>query len=148
MTMSEDAILSVAVVASTLNISRQRVHQLIGAGTLRARQWDGLHWVVLGSDLEAYIGADRLERSLLVRGEWAELRRVILAKGGIGPSPDWPRDWYPADLYRKAGKAPDLVAAETMLGSSDVPPWGAGGDDAAMFSYLQASWAEDRKSVV
>lgn len=67
MTMSEDAILSVAVVASTLNISRQRVHQLIGAGTLRARQWDGLHWVVLGSDLEAYIGADRLERSLLVR---------------------------------------------------------------------------------
>jgi len=74
--------------------------------------------------------------------EWPELRRAILAGGGIGPSPDWPADWYPADLLRKRGKAPDLVAAETVLGRADVPPWGDGGDDAAMFSYLQRSYAE------
>jgi hypothetical protein len=74
--------------------------------------------------------------------EWPELRRAILAGGGIAPSPDWPRDWYPADLLRKRGKAPDLVAAETVLGRADVPPWGDGGDDSAMFSYLQRSFAE------
>jgi hypothetical protein len=74
--------------------------------------------------------------------EWPELRRAILKGGGIGPSPDWPRDWYPADLFRLHGKAPDLAAAETVLGRSDLPPWGEGGDDAAMFSYLQGAYAE------
>jgi hypothetical protein len=73
--------------------------------------------------------------------EWPELRRVILGRGGIGPSPDWPRDWYPADLFRKSGKAPDLVAAETVLGRADLPPWGDS-DDAAMFCYLQRSREE------
>jgi hypothetical protein len=70
--------------------------------------------------------------------EWPELRRVILPGGGIGPSPDWPRDWYPADLYRAHGKAPDLVAAETHPWSAQ---WG-NGDDSAMFSHLQAAYAE------
>ena len=74
--------------------------------------------------------------------EWPRLRAAILAGGGIGPSPDWPRDWYPADLYRRNGKAPDLVAAETMLGNADLPPWGGNGDDSAMFTYLQRSYAE------
>jgi hypothetical protein len=74
--------------------------------------------------------------------EWPELRRAVLAGGGIGPSPDWPRDWYPADLFRRHGKAPDLIAAETVLGYADLPPWGGDGGDAAMFSYLQSSYAE------
>lgn len=70
--------------------------------------------------------------------EWPELRRAILAYGGIGPSPDWPRDWYPGDLYRANGKAPDLVAAEAVA----YAPWGDTGDDSAMLDYLQRSWAE------
>jgi hypothetical protein len=70
--------------------------------------------------------------------EWPELRRAILAGGGIGPSPDWPSDWIPGDLFRKHGKAPDLVAAETH-------PWSArwgNGDDSAMFSHLNAAFEE------
>jgi hypothetical protein len=74
--------------------------------------------------------------------EWPELRRAILAGGGIGPSPDWPRDWYPADLYRRHGKAPDLAAVETTLGYADLPPWGEDGGDVVMFTYLQRSYAE------
>ncbi len=70
--------------------------------------------------------------------EWPSLRAAILEGGGIGPSRDWPRDWYPADLYRVRGKAPDLVASETHPWSSQ---WG-NGDDAAMFAYLQAAYAE------
>lgn len=78
--------------------------------------------------------------------EWPELRRTILKGGGIGPSPDWSRDWYPADLYRRHGKAPDLVAAETYLGRSI--PWASPDDgngtpsDVAMFDYLQRAHAE------
>src|SRR5438105_14088794 len=80
--------------------------------------------------------------------EWPELRRWILAGGGIGPSPDWSRDWYPADLYRCRGKAPDLVAAETYLGRSSVAPWASPDDgngtpsDGAMFAYVQRAYAE------
>lgn len=133
-----NGILSVAVVADTLKLSRQRVHQLIIAGKLPAHQFDGLHWVVYASDLGEYIGTAELERSLTLKSEWLQLRRAILAQGGIGPSPDWPRDWYPGDLYRKTGKAPDLVAVETH-------PWSAQWrDDAEMFSYLQSVYAEHR----
>ena len=80
--------------------------------------------------------------------EWPELRRVILKGGGIGPSPDWPRDWYPGDLFRRRGTPPDLVAAETTLGTSNNPPWASPDDgngtpnDAAMFTYLQRAYAE------
>ena len=70
--------------------------------------------------------------------EWPSLRAAILREGGIGPSRDWPRDYYPGDLYRRHGKAPDLVAAETHPWSAQ---WG-NGDDAAMFSHLQAAHAE------
>jgi hypothetical protein len=70
--------------------------------------------------------------------DWPDLRRAILKGGGIGPSPDWPRDYYPGDLYRRHGKAPDLVAAETHPWSAQ---WG-NGDDAMMFSHLQAAYAE------
>jgi hypothetical protein len=70
--------------------------------------------------------------------EWPDLRRAILAGGGIGPSPDWPRDYYPADLYRARGKAPDLVAAETHPWASQ---WG-NGDDSLMFCHLNAAHAE------
>src|SRR6266849_7185776 len=70
--------------------------------------------------------------------EWPSLRRAIIAGGGIGPSPDWPRDWYPADLYRANGKAPDLVAAETHPWSAQ---WG-NGDDSMMFAHLRAAYAE------
>lgn len=68
--------------------------------------------------------------------DWPELRRAILAYGGIGPSRDWSRDAYPADLYRVTGNAPDLVAAEAV----HPAPWGNEGDDRAMFAYLQRSW--------
>ena len=80
--------------------------------------------------------------------EWPELRAAILKGGGIGPSPDWTRDWYPADLFRRHGKAPDLVAAETMLGTADLPPWASPDDgnftpsDCAMFTYLQRAYGE------
>lgn len=80
--------------------------------------------------------------------EWPELRRVILTGGGIGPSPDWTRDAYPADLYRRHGKAPDRVAAETMLGTADLPPWSSPDDgnmtpsDTAMFGYLWRAFEE------
>lgn len=72
--------------------------------------------------------------------EWPEIRRAILAYGGIGPSPDFPRDWIPGDLYRANGKAPDLVAAEAMPGA----PWefDGVGNDSAMFDYLHRSWDE------
>lgn len=133
-----DGILSVAVVADTLKLSRQRVHQLIIAGKLPAHQFDGIHWVVYSSDLGEYIGAQDLERSLALKSEWLQLRRAILAQGGIGPSPDWPRDWYPGDLYRKSGKAPDLVAVETH-------PWATQwSDDAEMFNHLQRVYAEHK----
>jgi hypothetical protein len=81
--------------------------------------------------------------------DWLELRREILSRGGIGPSPDWPRDWYPGDLYRAGGRAPDLVAAETYIGRADRPPWQGGeleGDDAAMFAYLRRSWEEYQRA--
>src|SRR5258708_40104676 len=42
-------------------------------------------------------GADVLEA--LAACDWPDLRRAILAYGGIGASPDFPRDWIPADLY-------------------------------------------------
>ncbi len=80
--------------------------------------------------------------------EWPSLRSAILSGGGIGPSPDWPRDWYPADLYRRHGKAPDLVAAETVIGRAGCPPWASPDDgngtpsDTAMFDHLQRSYAE------
>jgi len=77
--------------------------------------------------------------------EWPYLRRAILERGGIGPSPDWPRDWYPADLYRANGEAPDVVAAETDLGHGS-PPWGDTGDDSAMFTYLRRAFAEWSKA--
>jgi hypothetical protein len=71
--------------------------------------------------------------------DWPYLRRAVLEGGGIGPSVDWPRDWYPADLYRANGPAPDLVAAECTL-----RPWerdGVTGDDGAMFGYLRRAYA-------
>ena len=83
--------------------------------------------------------------------EWPELRRAILQGGGIGPSPDWSRDWYPADLYRRRGPAPDLVAAETLIvsaGAHGVVPWASSDDgnftpnDSAMFCYLQRAYEE------
>ncbi len=138
-----DAILSVAVVASTLHVSRQRVHQLIQEGKLTAHQWDGRHWCVRASDLESYIGAEELERSQAVRTEWRELRRAILKLGGIGPSPDWPRDWYPGDIYRTHGLPPDLIAAE-------LHPWSklwAQGDDAAMFSYIRGVYEQHQNTL-
>lgn len=140
--LERNAFLSVAIVAMTLRVTRQRVHQLITEGKLLGHQWGGIHWVVMAADLEEYIGAGELERSQAIRGEWLELRRAILAQGGIGPSTDWPRDWYPGDLYRAKGKAPDLVAAETHPWSER---WG-NGDDSAMFNYLQRAYAEHRSS--
>lgn len=68
--------------------------------------------------------------------EWPYLRRAILAQGGLGPSPDWPRDWYPADLYREHGTAPDVLAAELHPWSE---MWG-NGDDAAMFAHLRRAY--------
>lgn len=70
--------------------------------------------------------------------DWPDLRRAILAYGGIGASPDFPRDWVPGDLYRINGKAPDLVAAEAVRGA----PWGDTGDDSAMLDYLHRSWEQ------
>src|SRR5437879_2467605 len=136
------AILSVAVVASTLHVTRQRVHQLIRSGALPASRWDGLHWCVLASDLEEFIGAEALEASQSIKSEWLELRRAILKLGGIGPSPDWPKDWYPGDLYRARGLAPDLVAAECH-------PWARiwRSDDAAMFAYLRSTYQEHRNAL-
>jgi hypothetical protein len=69
--------------------------------------------------------------------EWPYLRRAILERGGIGPSPDWPRDWYPADLYRNNGNAPDVLAAELRPWCEQ---WG-NGDDAAMFAHLRSAYA-------
>lgn len=70
--------------------------------------------------------------------DWLELRRAVLAYGGIGASRDWPRDWIPGDLYRANGQAPDLVAAEALRGA----PWGDTGDDSAMMAYLRKSYAQ------
>lgn len=69
--------------------------------------------------------------------DWPELRRVILADGGIGPSRDWERDAVPGDLFRLAGKAPDLMAVETRNA-----PWDVDGGDVAMMTYLQRSYAQ------
>lgn len=95
---------------------------------------------------EAEAMGDELERAEAERSayaaeaeracDWPTLRRAILAYGGIGPSPDFPRDWYPGGLYRASGKPPDLVAAEAM----HPAPWGNDGDDSAMFDYLHRSW--------
>lgn len=94
---------------------------------------------VLGDELDE---AERMHEAYAADArkvaEWPSLRRQILAYGGIGPSPDWPRDWYPGDLYRANGKAPDLVAAEAVA----YAPWGDTGDDSAMLDYLHRSWSE------
>lgn len=88
------------------------------------------------------ISTDLLADPFAPELEWPHLRAAILEQhGGIGPSPDWPRDWYPGDLYRERGTAPDVVAQATFVGRADAPPWGdANGDDAAMFAYLRASY--------
>src|ERR1035437_7191575 len=87
-------------------------------------------------DIEAMRYASRdVERAAC---DWLELRRQILAYGGIGPSKDWPRDWAPGDLYRASGPAPDLVAAEAVRNA----PWGDTGDDSAMLAYLRRSLAQ------
>jgi excisionase family DNA binding protein len=57
--MSQNAFLSVAVVASTLNLSRQRVHQFILEGKLPAMRI-GHFWIVSSQDLEAF----QLDREL------------------------------------------------------------------------------------
>lgn len=76
--------------------------------------------------------------------EWPELRREILAGGGIGSSPDWDSSSWPGDLYRAGGKKPDLVAVETAIGRADAPPWGDG-DDNDMHRYLERAWARHKK---
>ena len=91
----------------------------------------------VGAELEyAETMRHALRREERDGSDWPELRRAVLAYGGIGPSPDWPRDYVPADLYRVTGKAPDLVAAEAV----HPAPWGDTGDDAAMLAYLRKSW--------
>lgn len=76
--------------------------------------------------------------------EWLELRREIIARGGIGPSPDWESVDWPGDLYREHGRPPDLVATETALGRSDRPPWQGpsevGPSDTDMHRYLQRAY--------
>lgn len=102
--------------------------------------------VTLTEDLEPS-AVDALESTGAPVLEWPLLRRAILANGGIGPSPDWPRDWYPADLYREHGPSPDIVARETVLtsaGGRGVCPWGDDADDSAMFSYVRRAYEEYR----
>lgn len=76
--------------------------------------------------------------------EWPEVRRAILAQGGIGPSRDWDNSSW-GDLYRAGGKPPDLVAEETTIGSADHPPWGSGGDDNVMHRYLERAHAQHER---
>lgn len=95
-------------------------------------------------DSDAYAALEAHGAPML---DWPLVRRAILDNGGIGPSPDWPRDWYPADLYREHGPSPDVVARETFItsvGGAGVTPWGDDADDAAMFAYVQRSYAEWR----
>src|SRR5258708_37489190 len=92
----------------------------------------------IGAELEAVEALRNASRHVERGGlDWPDLRRAVLAYGGIGPSRDWERDNYPADLYRANGNAPDVVAAEAM----HPAPWGDTGDDRAMFAYLQRSYA-------
>lgn len=93
----------------------------------------------IGAELDAVetmrAASRTIERDSL---DWPDLRRAVLAYGGIGPSRDWPRDWVPGDLFRVNGPAPDLVAAEAL----HPAPWGDTGDDAGMMSYLRAAFAQ------
>lgn len=73
--------------------------------------------------------------------DWPDLRRAVLAYGGIGPSRDFPRDWVPGDLYRANGRPPDLVAAEACADAGIPAPWGDTGDDSAMMAHLRRSFA-------
>lgn len=95
------------------------------------------------------LAARRRGRSIEHPGEdeWPELRREILAQGGIGPSRDWDSSSWPGDLYREHGKAPDLVAVETAIGRADVPPWGDGGNDGTMHSYLERAHYRHRQII-
>jgi hypothetical protein len=77
--------------------------------------------------------------------EWPELRREVLRGGGIGPSRDWDSSSWPGDLYRAGGKAPDLVAVETTIGSADSPPWGDSGNDNTMHRYLERAYQQHRQ---
>jgi len=43
--------------AHVLGLSRQRVHQLIARGDLKAHRWDGRRWCIVPSDLEAYLSS-------------------------------------------------------------------------------------------
>ncbi len=99
--------------------------------------------IALLDDIGAELDAIELERNASRHGErasldWPELRRAVLAYGGIGPSRDWPRDWIPGDLYRVNGPPPDLVAAEAL----HPAPWGDTGDDAGMMAYLRKAFAQ------
>ena len=55
-------LLPIVKAAHRLRVSRQRVHQLIQAGQLKAYRWDGRHWCIQSSDLEAYQSQSALDK--------------------------------------------------------------------------------------
>lgn len=103
-------------------------------------------WLAEGDQRDEIERAQAASRTRAELGAlaWPIARRAILANGGIGPSPDWPRDWIPGDLYREHGQAPDIIASEARIvsaGGAGVLAWGEP-DEAAMFDYLHRAWEE------
>jgi hypothetical protein len=64
------------------------------------------------------------------------LRRAILASGGLVRG-DWSPDRIPGDLYRKNGKAPDLMAVEVI----DQLGWKPWEDSVSMLLELRREFA-------
>lgn len=88
---------------------------------------------------EAYRSEDRASC------DWPDLRRAILAYGGIAPSRDYDNANWPGDLLRlRGGLPPDIVAAEAVTPA----PWGNEGDPDAMLAYLQRSHGQWQRANV
>jgi hypothetical protein len=71
---------------------------------------------------------------------WPALRRYILGRGGLGAG-DWSVDLVPGRLYRRAGIAPDVLAAEMAHECAEAAGLWADDDGSdAMLAALQRAY--------
>jgi hypothetical protein len=72
---------------------------------------------------------------------WPELRRYVMARGGLGAG-DWSPDLIPGGLYRRRGMAPDLVAVEAPVECGAARGmWDPADGSEAMLRALQLAYA-------
>src|SRR5215467_10034752 len=83
-----------------------------------------------------------VDREAIVRTDvWPALRAYVLRRGGLGAG-DWSPDLIPGRLYRRAGIAPDVLAAEMPHECGEAAGlWVADDGSEAMLEALQRAYA-------